>query len=45
MKLKDFSVNYITPHAEIVVMEVETAILSASNGNVENPIEGEESDW
>ena len=45
MKLKDFSVNYITPYAEIVVMEVETAILSASNGNVENPVEGEESDW
>lgn len=45
MKLKDFSVNYIAPHAEIVVMEVEAAILSASNGNVENPIEGEESDW
>ena len=28
-----------------IVMEVETAILSASNGNVENPVEGEESDW
>lgn len=45
MKLKDFLVNYITPHAEIIEMEVETAILSASNGNVENPVEGEESDW
>ena len=45
MRLKDFLGNYIAPHAEIVVMEVETAILSASNGNVENPVEGEESDW
>ncbi|MBO5075620.1 MAG: hypothetical protein J6C35_09990 [Bacteroidales bacterium] len=45
MKLKDFSVNYIAPHTEIIEIEVETAILSVSNVNVENPIEGEESDW
>ena len=45
MKLKEFSVNYRTPHTEIIEMEVETAILSASIGNVENPVEGEESGW
>ena len=45
MKSKDFSVDYITPHTEIIEMEVETAMLSASNSNMENPIEGEESDW
>lgn len=45
MKLKDCSVNYTTPHTEIIEMEVETAILSSSNSNVENPVEGEESDW
>ena len=45
MELKEFSVNYITPHMEIIEMEVENAILSASDANVENPVEGEESDW
>ena len=45
MELKEISVNYMTPHTEIIEMEVETAILSASNSNVENPFEGEESEW
>ena len=45
MELKELSVNYITPHMEIIEMEVENAILSASDANVENPVEGEESDW
>ena len=35
----------MTPHTEIIEMEVETAILSASNSNVENPFDGEESEW
>ena len=45
MELKEFSINYTTPHTEIIEMEVENAILSASDANVENPVEGEESDW
>ena len=45
MELKELSVNYITPHMEIIDMEVENAILSASDANVEKPVEGEESDW
>ena len=43
MKYKDFS--YETPKFEVIKIEVESAILSASSGNVENPIEGEESEW
>lgn len=45
MELKEFSINYTTPHTEIIEMEVENAILSASDANVENPVEGDESDW
>jgi hypothetical protein len=43
MKVKDLS--YETPKFEVLKIEVESAILSASRGNVENPIEGEESEW
>jgi hypothetical protein len=43
MKGKEFS--YETPKFEVIKIEVESAILSASSGNVENPVEGEESDW
>ena len=39
------SISYITPILELIELEVETAILVASGGNVENPVEGEESDW
>ena len=39
------SITYITPTLKIIEIEVETAILVASGGNVENPVEGEESDW
>ena len=35
----------MTPILEMIEVEVETAILVASGGNVENPVEGEESDW
>ena len=42
MKGKDLS--YETPKFEVIKIDVESAMLSAS-GNVENPIEGEESDW
>ena len=43
MKGNDFS--YETPKCRVIKIEVESAILIASSGNVENPIEGEESDW
>lgn len=43
MKDKDFF--YQTPKVDVINIEVESAVLSASSGNVENPVEGEESDW
>ena len=43
--MKDKDLSYETPKFEAIQIEVESAILSASGGNVENPIEGEESDW
>lgn len=38
-------ISYETPQFEVIRIEVESSILTASNGNVEDPIEGEESDW
>ena len=43
--MKDKDLSYETPKFVVIKIEVESAILSASSGNIENPIEGEESDW
>ena len=40
---KDWMV-YETPQVEVIVVEVEKGF-AASPGNIENPIEGEESEW
>ena len=37
-------VNYESPQIDSLEMEVEKGFL-ISNGNLENPIEGEESNW
>ena len=36
---------YESPQIKVVRIIAETAFLTMSNGNFENPIEGEESDW
>ena len=43
--MKDKGFFYETPKVDVINIEVESAVLSASSGNVENPVEGEESDW
>ena len=43
MKVKDLA--YETPKFEVIKIEVESSILAASGGNMENPVEGEESGW
>jgi hypothetical protein len=43
--MKDKYLDYVTPAFEVLKLELESAILVGSAGNVENPIEGEESDW
>ena len=43
--MKDQDFFYETPKVKVINIEVESAVLSASGGNVENPVEGEESDW
>ena len=43
--MKDKQRYYETPQCRVMKIEIESAILIASSGNVENPIEGEESDW
>ena len=39
------SISYKTPILDIIEIEVESAILIASGGNIENPVEGDESNW
>lgn len=41
---KELSV-YEAPQMKLVEIQVETAILTVSGSNVENLLEGEESDW
>ena len=43
--MKDKDRSYETPKSAVIKIEIESALLSASSGNIENPIEGEESDW
>ena len=44
--MKDNSENlfYDSPRVEIVEIEAE-GMIASSSGNVENPLEGDESDW
>lgn len=36
--------SYDSPRMEIITIETEN-VIAASGGNLENPVEGEESDW
>jgi hypothetical protein len=44
MKVTYEDIFYNSPQMVIIKIEVENAIVAGS-GNVENPVEGEESDW
>ena len=44
-RMKEKQICYISPYFETIEMEPEGAVLAASDSNVENPVEGEESDW
>lgn len=37
-------ISYDSPRVEIITIEIEN-VIAASGGNLENPSEGEESDW
>lgn len=43
--MKEKQLCYISPYVETIDMEPDGAVLAASYSNVENPVEGEESDW
>ena len=43
--MKEKQICYISPCVETIEMELDGAVLAASDSNVENPVEGEESDW
>ena len=43
--MKENTKTYDTPLMEYIEIAVETAILIFSGDNLENPSEGEESDW
>ena len=44
-RMKEKQICYISPYIETIEMESEGVVLAASDSNVENPVEGEESDW
>lgn len=44
MKAEYEDLIYDSPKVEIIWIDVE-GMIAASDGNMENPVEGEESDW